>query len=147
MALSYGEIQTQRLCLTPWLANEASSAARLTSAGVSGPPNAFLLRTYFHMNSPIMAAAIASTTLVCDTALLVNPLADPLAVKPVAAVAVDSWCRWRKPLALTMSLGSGGIESVSALLGVAGIVGDLLRERAPFATGAADRTLRRLSFR
>ena len=94
-----------------------------------------------------MAAAIASTTLVCDTALLVDPLADPLAVKPVAAVAVDSWCRWRKPLALAMSLGSGGIEDVSAMLGVAGSVGDLLRERAPLETGAADRTLRRLSFR
>ena len=46
-----------------------------------------------------------------------------------------------------MSLGSGGMEDVSALLGVAGSVGDLLRERAPFDTGAADRTLRRLSFR
>lgn len=75
MALSYGEIQTQRLCLTPWLAKEASSAARLTSTGVSGPPKVFLLRTYFHMNSPIMAAAIASTTLVCETEVLVDPLA------------------------------------------------------------------------
>lgn len=46
-----------------------------------------------------------------------------------------------------MSLGSGGIDVVSAILGVAGRVGDLLRERETFATGAADRTFRRLSLR
>lgn len=46
-----------------------------------------------------------------------------------------------------MSLGRGGIDEVSARLGVAGSVGDLLRERLDFVTGAADLTLRRLSFR
>jgi hypothetical protein len=46
-----------------------------------------------------------------------------------------------------MSLGRGGIEKVSAILGVAGNGGDLLLERLGFATGAADRTFRRLSLR
>jgi hypothetical protein len=80
IARSYGEIHTHLLCRTPWLAKEASSAARLTSAGVSGPPKVFLLRTYFHMNSPIMDAAIASTTLVW----LAEVLTEPFAVYDVA---------------------------------------------------------------
>jgi hypothetical protein len=110
------------------------------SAGVSGPPNVFPLRTYFHMNSPIIDEAIASTTLVWLAEVLIEPLA-------VYAVAVENWWRWPKPLALTMSLGIGGIDEVSAMLGVADNGGDLLLDRLVFATGAADLTFRKLSLR
>ena len=61
---SYGDIQTHRLCRTPLLVDALpSSPARAMSTGDSGPPNAFLLRTYFHIHSPTILAAMASTTL------------------------------------------------------------------------------------
>jgi hypothetical protein len=69
MARSYGESQTQRLCRTPLPVTftEPSVPGRPSwSWGDSGTPKEVRLRTYFHIHSPTMVAAMASTTVPCD---------------------------------------------------------------------------------